>query len=132
MALLHSLIPGFNRSTASRDGETDNTPSVRPHYEIKETPEAYGLTVFLPGVVKENVTITDEDGVITLRGERRWKQPEGWTGLYRESTDLPFVLSLRHDNEVDAEKAHAELKDGVLKLSLPKSEARKPKKIAIA
>lgn len=130
MALLNSLIPSLHRNTAP--AEENSTPSLRPVFDIKETAEAWGVTVHLPGVAKNGLTITDEDGVLTLRGERSWKQPSGWTSLYRESSDLPFQLALRHDQAVDADKAHAELRDGVLRLSLPKAEAKKPRKIAIA
>ena len=132
MALLHSLIPSLNRAPARREATTNSTPGVRPLYEIKETDDAWGVTAYLPGVTKTDLSITDEDGVLTIRGERSWKQPNGWASLYRESSNLPFELTLRHDNAVDADKARAELKDGVLRLSLPKAESRKPRKIAIA
>ncbi|HEY9156176.1 MAG TPA: Hsp20/alpha crystallin family protein, partial [Opitutaceae bacterium] len=79
-----------------------------------------------------NLNITDENGTLTIRGERAWKQPSEWAPVYRESGESAFSVSFYHDNVVDADKAQAELKDGVLTLSLPKSEARKPRKIAIA
>ena len=69
--------------------------------------------------------------MVTIRGRRGWKVPAGWTALYRESADAPYELALTHDNTVDVEKIHAELKDGVLRVSLPKAEAVKPRKIAV-
>jgi HSP20 family molecular chaperone IbpA len=51
--------------------------------------------------------------------------------VYRESTDSPYELVLAHDNLVDTDKVVAELKDGVLRVSLPKHEAVKPRKIAV-
>ncbi|HEU5078705.1 MAG TPA: Hsp20/alpha crystallin family protein [Opitutaceae bacterium] len=132
MPLFNSLISNFNRTPASRQSEQSSSPSRRPVYDVKETDDAWGVTVHLPGVTKENLSITDEDGTLKIRGERSWKQPAGWTNLYRESSELPFQLELDHDNAIDAEKAVAELNDGVLRLSLPKAESRKPRKIAIA
>lgn len=134
MSLLNSLIPSFTRPAAALDsaGEAGAVPGVRPVYEISETAEAYALTVQLPGVAKANLSITEEDGVLTIRGERAWKQPAGWTAVYRETGDRPFELSLQHDQSIDVDKIHAELADGVLRASLPKAEARKPRKIAIA
>jgi HSP20 family protein len=129
MSLLDSIAPSTNRSPASRG--TDQTPALRPTYDVKETDEAFGVTVQLPGVTKEKLTITDENGVLSIEGERAWKQPSGWTSLYRESSELPYRLRLTHENAIDADKAVAELKDGVLRLSLPKAESRKPRKIAI-
>jgi HSP20 family protein len=134
MSLLNSLIPSFTRSPSVADASRDAAavPGVLPVYQVKESAEAFGLTVELPGVAKSGLSITEEDGVLTIRGERAWKQPAGWTSLYRETSDRPFELSLRHDQGIDVEKIHAELTDGVLRASLPKAEARKPRKIAVA
>jgi HSP20 family molecular chaperone IbpA len=59
--------------------------------------------------------------------------PAGWTTLHRESAapDAVYELVLTHDNAFDADKVAAELRDGVLRLSLPKIEALKPRKIAV-
>jgi HSP20 family molecular chaperone IbpA len=133
MSLLNSLIPSFNRpAVADSSREASAAPGVRPVYNVAESAEAYALTVQLPGVAKAGLSITEEDGVLTIRGERAWRQPAGWTSLYRETSDRPFELSLRHDQAIDVEKIHAELADGVLRASLPKAEARKPRKIAVA
>jgi len=134
MALLNSLIPSLGRSPSRNEnaGAAQPTPGVRPVYELRENTDAWGLTVYLPGVAKSGLSITDEGDSLVIRGERAWKQPGGWTSLYRESTDLPFELVLSHDNGFDVEKVHAELKDGVLRLSLPKVEARKPRKIDVS
>lgn len=129
MSFLTSLVPSLQRSVSQKPA--GSAPTVRPYHEIRETDDAWGLTVHLPGVTKSDLTITDENGAITIRGERGWKQPSDWTTLYRESSDFAYELVLQHENAVDADKIHAELKDGVLRLSLPKSEARKPRKIAI-
>lgn len=132
MSLLTSIIPSLNRSVAQSDETKPTTPAVKPLYEVKETNEAFGLTVQLPGVSKEGLSITAEEDTLTIRGERGWKRPTGWTSLYRESSDLAYELMLQHDNAVDLDKIHAELRDGVLRLSLPKTEARKPRKIAVS
>ena len=132
MSLLNSIMPGFTRNLSNNDEEKPVSPAVKPLYEVKETADAYGLVVQLPGVAKDGLSITSEEGMLTLRGERGWKRPAGWTSLYRESTDLPFELSLQHDNAIDLDKIHAELRDGVLRVSLPKTEARKPRKIAVS
>jgi HSP20 family protein len=98
---------------------------------VKETPEAFGLTVYLPGVNKDGVDLTTEEGQIHVVGRRSWRQPEGWTSLYRESLDAPYELILTHDNAIDVDKVAAELREGVLRVSLPKAEAIKPRKIAV-
>jgi len=133
MTLLNALIPALSRAPANRDDGRDSAyrPTVKPVYEVKETPEAWGLTVYLPGVAKDGLELTAEEGQIRIVGLRAWKQPEGWTSLYRETTDAAYELVLTHDNAIDAEKIAAEIRDGVLRVSLPKQEAVKPRKIAV-
>jgi HSP20 family molecular chaperone IbpA len=132
MSLFNSLIPSFNRTLgATGAAARELGPTQKPAYEIKETPDAYGVTVYLPGIAKDGLEITAEATEVRIVGRRTWKQPEGWTSLYRESSDLPFELVLEHDNAIDADKVAAELRDGVLRVSLPKAEAVKPRKIAV-
>jgi HSP20 family molecular chaperone IbpA len=132
MNLFHQIVPRLSRPFVRKD-DNDGAEeyTVKPAYEIKETDDAWGLVAHLPGVTKEGLEITAEEGFVTIRGRRTWQRPESWTAVYRESVDAPFELTLEHDNSVDVEKIHAELKDGVLRLSLPKSEAIKPRKIAV-
>jgi HSP20 family molecular chaperone IbpA len=134
MNLFNSLVPAFNRSPAVSRGraEPELGPTIRPYYDIKETDEAYGLTVHLPGVAKSGLEITTEDTSLRIVGRREWKRPEGWTTLYRESSDAVYELELAHNNAVNLDQTHAELRDGVLRLSLPKAESVKPRKIAVS
>lgn len=132
MPLFNTLTSSFNRAPTRReDAGDDFGPSVKPAYEIKENDDAYGVTVHLPGVTKETLEITADNSQLVIRGRRVWKQPEGWTVLYRESVDAGYELVLAHDNAIDADKIAAELRDGVLRVSLPKAEAVKPRKIAV-
>ena len=134
MSLFQSLIPNLGRTPAQREATTaaSAVPTVKPVYEIKETADAFGLTVYLPGVTKDGLEITAEDGQFRIAGRRAWQQPETWTALYRESADAAYELVLTHDNAIDAGKIAAELRDGVLRVSLPKHEALKPRKIAVS
>ncbi len=133
MTLLSTLLPSRSRQGGipSDDSRSNFTPTVKPIHEIRETPEAWGVTVFLPGVNRESLELTAEEGQLRVAGRRTWKQPEGWTALYRESADAPFELILTHDNAVNLEQVAAELRDGVLRVSLPKHEALKPRRIAV-
>ena len=134
MSLFNSLIPSFGSVVAgSGNGHSpDIGPSVKPAYEVKETDEAFGLTVYLPGVSKDGLDITAESDQLRIAGRRAWKQPEEWTALYRESPAAPFELaSATTTTRFNWKNIHAELRDGVLRLSLPKSETIKPRKIAV-
>lgn len=127
MSLFNSLIHASSGTPA--DGEQH--PVLRPVYDVEETDAAYGLTVYLPGVAKTGLEITDEEGELRIAGKRATAAPAGAVALHRESSDAPFELVLSHDNSVDTGKIVAELNDGVLKLSLPKAESAKPRKIAL-
>jgi len=134
MTLLTSIIPNLNRQPASTEASptTVEVQTVKPAYEIRETPEAWGLTAQLPGVDKTGLELTVDQQQIRLLGRRSWKTPDTWSLLYRESSDAPFELVIEHDNAVDAEKIHAELKNGILHVSLPKVAAIKPRKISVS
>ena len=135
MSFTNTLLPNRNRSFARNDragASNDLGPTIKPLYQIKETDDAYAVTVFLPGVSKDILDMTVEAGEIRIVGRRAWKQPEGWTALYRESPDATYELTLAHDNAVETDKVTAQLGEGVLRVSLPKAEALKPRKITVS
>jgi len=135
MSLISSLIPTFATTPATRRtepaGAESTEPTLAPRYEVTETPEAYGLSVELPGVAKDGLELSVDNDQIRVFGRRAWRKPEGWNALHRESREAAFELVLDHGRAIDAEKVHAELRDGVLRVSLPKAEALKPRKIAV-
>ncbi len=133
MSLLNHLIPSLTRepSAAAADAGRASQPAVKPHYQIKESPDAWGVTVYLPGVAKDGLDFTAEEGELRIVGRRAWQQPAGWTPVHRESAAAPFSLVLTHQHAVDVDRIAAELRDGVLRVSLPKHETIKPRKIAI-
>ena len=136
MNLLNTLMPNLSRSSAGQASRTATTtdlgPTRRPRYEITEKTEAFGITVELPGVTKDALELTAEEDLLRVVGRTAWKRPEQWTTLHRETEDRPILLELRHDNTIDEEKIHAELADGILRVSLPKHEAIKPRRIEVA
>lgn len=134
MKLFNSIIPFTGRAQSPSVANAETEPTVRPYYTVAPDADASGwtLTVWLPGVSKAGLSITDEADVLTVRGERAWKRPDDWTTLHRESADSAFSLALSHDGEIDVEKIKADFADGVLTATLPKAEALKPRKIAIS
>jgi len=129
MTLLRSLVPGFGRQTTSAPAATE--ARIRPLFQVREDTHGYDVTVQLPGVAKDGLEITAQENQVTITGRRAWTAPAEWTSLYRETARANFELTLSHEGDVDAEKIGAELKDGILRLTLPKAEAAKPRKIAI-
>lgn len=134
MSLFTSIIPSLNRTpSVASDGPSAATkPALKPAYEIQETPEAYRLAVYLPGVTRDGLELTIESDGVRIAGRRTWTQPAGWTALHRETADISYELVLTHDNAINADAVTAELRDGVLHVSLPKHEALKPRKITVS
>jgi len=132
--LIPSLVQNTNASTpaCSTPHNSEQHRSVRPHYQVKETSEAWALTVQLPGISREQLEFTVDEAQVRVAGRRSWKQPAEWSSLYRESSDTDFELVLNHENAIDADRIQAELKDGILRASLPKAAAIKPRKIAVS
>ncbi|MDF9827113.1 HSP20 family protein [Ereboglobus sp. PH5-10] len=128
MSLIKSIFPAANRAESANH---NTTAGVRPRYDIVANDTSWTLKAFLPGVAKNDLSITDENGVLGIRGERAWKSPKEWTTLHRETGDEAFALSFQHEGRIDVEKIHAEFADGVLTVTLPKAEALKPRKIEI-
>jgi HSP20 family protein len=132
MTLLKSFVPGLGRSTSDKP-VTDSAaePHVKPVYDVREDEHGYEVTVQLPGVAKAGLEITAQENTVTITGRRAWTAPAEWTALYRETPRASFQLPLVHQGDVDTAKISAELKDGILRLTLPKAEAVKPRKIVI-
>ena len=133
MSLLNSIIPSRHRASASCESPSTNVGATRkPSYRVNETDEAYRLTVNLPGVAKDGLEITSDADELRIVGTRAWKQPEGWTTLHRETSGATYELVLTHDNALNNDKITAELREGVLNVTLPKAEAIKPRKITVS
>lgn len=134
MTLLQSIVPGFaraSRSCADNQAPSEGTRST-PSYNISENDNAFAVVVQLPGVAKDGLEVTANDGELTIVGRREWHAPAEWTALHRESEKNDYELTLAYSDNIDAEKISAELKNGVVTLTLPKAEAAKPRKIAVA
>jgi len=106
----------------------DWTPSV----DISETEGEYQIKAEIPDVKKEDVKVTLEDGVLTIQGERKHEKEEKGKKYHRiERSYGSFVRTFSLPDVIDEEKVKAEFKEGVLNLSLPKSEKAKPKAIDV-
>ncbi|MDI1250598.1 MAG: Hsp20/alpha crystallin family protein [Lacunisphaera sp.] len=134
MTLLRSIMPGLGQATRIAKGQPAQSTETRlkPAFNVREDEHGYDVTVQLPGVAKDGLEITAQADELTIVGRRAWNPPAGWTMLYRETPRADFELTLKHEGDVDPDKSIAELKEGVLRLTLPKAEAAKPRKITVS
>jgi HSP20 family protein len=104
----------------------------RPNADIVENDKEYLIKADLPEVKRENIDINVENGVLTLSGERRVEKSTDNEKEHRRETFYGrFARSFALPEDVDHDKINADYKDGVLKVHLPKSEAKKPKSIQV-
>lgn len=103
-----------------------------PVADISETDDEYLVKAELPGVKREEVKITLQDGVITITGERKEEKSEKDEKRHRvERFYGTFTRSFSLPENVDESGIRAESKDGVLCVHIPKSKAEKPKTVQI-
>jgi HSP20 family protein len=102
-----------------------------PAVEIFESDEEIRLTAELPGLAEEDIHINVEDNLLSLAGERNSEKREEGEYVRTERWYGKFSRSFRLPETADAEKISAELKDGVLTVTVPKKEEAKPKQIEI-
>ncbi len=103
-----------------------------PTADISETEKEYLVKADLPGVKRDDVRITLEDGVITIAGERRQDKEEKSEKTHRvESFYGTFSRSFTVPDDADANSVRAESKDGVLYVHVPKLKVEKAKPVQI-
>ena len=103
-----------------------------PPVDVYETEHDVVLKAELPGVDPKEVEVRVEDGTLYLKGERKFENEVKQDNYHRiERAYGSFVRSFPLPSSVDAEKANAQYKNGVLTLTLPKREEAKPKTIKI-
>ncbi len=100
--------------------------------DVAETENDFVVKAALPGVKPEDVQITVHGDTLTIRGESKVEQEKkGEHWHLRERRSGVFQRSLSLSTPVDSDKAQAEFEHGVLTLTLPKSEAAKPRQIKV-
>ncbi|MEM7792152.1 MAG: Hsp20/alpha crystallin family protein [Verrucomicrobiota bacterium] len=114
------------------ESESGSAPVRRPNYRVSESDESFNLSVDLPGIERDALDISVEEDVLKIHGASNSVLPEGSRFLSRELPVGDYQLDLRLNVPINENKIEAGLEDGVLKLSLPKSEAVKPRKIEIS
>jgi len=120
-------VADFDRDLHKQSG------SWAPIANISETDKEYLIKAELPEVKKEDIKVSAENGVITISGERKQeKEAKTENEIRVESFYGTFSRSFALPENVDEKLISAEAKDGVLRISIPKTAPSKPKQISIA
>ncbi len=116
--------------------ETAERPLLKtswmPPVDIIEDKDNYYLFVELPGLKRDDVKVDYEDGVLTIRGEKKSQREEKDRTYHRlERTFGQFERSFRVPSRIKEDQIDARFENGVLKITLPKVEEVKPREIEI-
>lgn len=126
--VFEDFFPGFPGSALSGAGAMAGPffrhVEVSPVVDVAETDNALTITAELPGMAQDDVEITLADGILTLRGEKKAEAEEKEKNYYLlERSYGAFSRSFRLPPTVDQEKCEAKFDKGVLRITLPKTEA---------
>ena len=121
----------FTKNHTDTATQAELRRTVAPRYDIQETVDAFVVTAFVPGVDRSALETHVDGENLTVFARRTWTPPTDWTPVYRETLNHDYRLVLELDHRINREAVRAELNQGVLTLTLPKSEAIKPRRIEI-
>ncbi|MEM0948540.1 MAG: Hsp20/alpha crystallin family protein [Pseudomonadota bacterium] len=106
---------------------------VAPASEAAGADDAYRISVELPGVAQQDIDLGVQDGVVTLKGEKRTEREErGETWFFSERQYGAFSRSFRLPPDADPAGIDARLKDGVLTVTVPKTSKASPEASKVA
>ena len=123
-----------NTQVAARDStqqQMENTTAILPRVDIFEDESGFTLTADLPGVGKDTLRVKVDGDNLSIEGEGSVAVPEAMELVYAEIRAPYYRRSFTLSRELDASKIEANLKDGVLKLRIPKAEQARPRRIEI-
>ncbi len=120
------------RTTASEtELDQENFGALLPPVDVFEDETGITLTADLPGVSKERLGVKVNGDNLLIEGDVSVPAPQEMELLYAEMLASSYRRSFTLSRELDASKIEANLKDGVLKLRIPKAEEAKPRRIEI-
>jgi HSP20 family protein len=124
---MNTLSKQENQTAQGNGGRTN---FVTPLANIVETDDGYVLQAEMPGVTRDGLEVTVENGDLTILGRRKSYESPGVL-LYRESRTSDFRRSFEIDPSINTAGISAKIEQGVLTLHLPKAEAVKPRRISV-
>ncbi|HYF48184.1 MAG TPA: Hsp20/alpha crystallin family protein [Planctomycetota bacterium] len=124
-----------NTALQNREAETMPQQAPRrmfmPRADVYETPDAIVVVADLPGVDENHIDITLENDVLTIHGRVEPLAPAGHKLAYAEYGEGDYHREFQISNEIDRDAIQAAVKNGVLKLTLPKAGPAKTRKITV-
>jgi len=127
---MNTLAQNENRLSGANQNVTSRLNYLTPLANIVESADGYILEAEMPGVNKDGLQITVENGELVILGRRTAYESPG-TQLYGETRPVDYRRAFEIDPSIDSARITAKMDQGVLTLTLPKAEAVKPRKIVV-
>lgn len=112
-------------------GQAFETVSTSPRTNFLENGDRFEVQAEVPGIAKDDLNIKIQGNYLEISGTRNLDHPEGYKIHRNERGTASFTRSFTLPEDVDTQKVEATIKNGILYLSLPKSETAKPRQITI-
>ncbi len=126
---MDSIFDGYNRSYLY--GPAFTLTSNSPRTNLLENGDTFEVQAEVPGISKDDLNIKIQGNYLEISGKRSLDIPDGYKVHRNERGTTTFFRSFTLRDDIDSEKVEAALKDGILYLTLPKSETAKPRQITI-
>jgi HSP20 family molecular chaperone IbpA len=120
-----------NTNDVTQETAADRVSVLVPPVDIYEDETGFTLIADLPGVSKERLGIHVNGDNLLLEGDVSVPSPQGMNLFYAEIPASSYQRSFTLSRELDASRIEASLKDGVLKLRIPKAEEARPRRVEI-
>lgn len=131
MAGLQELQVQQKREVEKAQEATRPMRAFLPTTDIFETEDSLTMVLEMPGVVRDNIEVSVENGVLKVEGKINFDKYEGLQPVYSEYNVGPYRRTFRLSSRIDQDKISAEMLDGVITLVLPKAEEAKPRRIEV-
>lgn len=134
LSTLHDQVNRlFNETVLRGQGEDSASTTWSPTVDIYETENELVVKADLPDVSEKDIDVRVENNLLTIRGERKFEKSLSEDNYLRvERSYGTFSRSFSLPNTVNAEAIHAEYKNGVLTVTMPKREESKPRQVKVA
>lgn len=114
------------------EGSDFSTSRWLPNMDVQEDKDRFTISMELPGLSKDDVSLTVREGMLTIEGERKQEDEKEGVNYHRvERRYGKFLRSFQLPVRVQEDKIEAVFKEGVLTVQIPKAEEVKPKQIAV-
>jgi HSP20 family protein len=120
------------REVEGRQESINAARSFVPPTDIFEDDHALIVVMEIPGIQRENVDVRVENNVLTLEARLDYAKYQGLKPVYTEYNVGNYARSFELSGKINQDAIRAELADGVMTLTLPKTESAKPRRISIS